>query len=182
MNLINKFTRCFILFLALATQIQAQVKPIDLLSPNGNIKVSISLGDKIYYSITGNNQELLTKNHLAMTLKDGALGENPKLISAKKTKGEEIIKPYISLKFSTVKSNYNDLKMTFKGNFAIEFRAFDDGIAYRFITSKKGDVEVMNEDYSINFPDTYLLHLQQNNGFKSAYAGRQWITEKKQTS
>ncbi len=169
MNLINKFTECFIMFLALATQIQAQVKPIDLLSPNGEIKVSINLSDKIYYSITGNDQELLTKNHLAMILKDGVLGENPKLISAKKTKGEEIIKPYISLKFSTVKSNYNDLKMTFKGNYAVEFRAFDDGIAYRFITGKKGEVEVMNEDFSINFPDNYLLHLQQNNGFKTAY-------------
>jgi len=109
MHLINKFTRCFILFLALATQLYAQGKSIDLMSPNGEIKVSINLSDKIYYSITGNNQELLTKNHLAMTLKDGALGENPKLISAKKTKGEEIIKPYIPLKYSNVKSNYNDL-------------------------------------------------------------------------
>lgn len=169
MNLINKFTGCFILFLGLATQIFAQGKPIDLLSPNGVIKVSISLGDKIYYSITGNNQELLTKNHLAMTLNDGTLGENPKLLSAKKTKAEEIIKPYVPLKFSTVKSSYNDLKMTFKGNYAVEFRAFDDGIAYRFITSKKGDVEVMNEDFAINFPSGYLLHLQLNNGFKSAY-------------
>lgn len=169
MNFINRFTGCFILFLGLSTQLFAQSKSIDLMSPNGEIKVSINLSDKIYYSITDNNQELLTKNHLAMMLKDEALGLNPKLISAKKTKGEETIKPYIPIKYSTVKSNYNDLKMTFKGNYVVEFRAFDDGIAYRFITSKKGDVEVMDEDFSINFPDTYLLHLQLNNGFKSAY-------------
>jgi len=169
MNLINKITGCFILFLGLSTHLQAQGKPMDLMSPDGQIKVSINLSDKIYYSIAGNNQGLLTKNHLALILKDELLGENPKLISAKKTKGEETIKPYIPLKFSTVKSNYNDLTMTFKGNYAIEFRAFDDGIAYRFVTGKKGEVEVMNEDFSINFPDTYLLHLQQNNGFKSAY-------------
>ncbi len=169
MHLINKFTRCFILFLGLSTHLQAQGKPIDLMSPDGQIKVSINLSDKIYYSIAGNNQGLLTKNHLALILKDEVLGENPKLISAKKTKGEEIIKPYIPLKFSTVKSNYNDLIMTFKGNYVVEFRAFNDGIAYRFVTGKKGEVEVMNEDYSINFPATYLLHLQQNNGFKSAY-------------
>lgn len=169
MNLIKKFSVCFILFLELTMRLQAQVKPIDLMSPDGGIKVSINLSDKIYYSISGKGQELLTKNHLAMALNDGTLGENPKLISAKKTKGEEIIKPYISLKFSTVKSNYNDLKMTFKGNYVVEFRAFDDGIAYRFITAKKGDVEVLDEDFSINFPDNYLLHLQQNNGFKTAY-------------
>jgi alpha-glucosidase len=164
MKFINKLAGCFLLFIGVSTQMHAQGKPIDLMSPNGELKVSISLGDKIYYNIAGNSQEILTKNHLALTLKDGVLGENPKLLSVKKTKSEEIIKPYIPLKFSTVKSNYNDLLMTFKGNYAVEFRAFDDCIAYRFITSKKGDAEVMNEDFSINFPDTYLLHLQQNNG------------------
>ncbi len=169
MNLINKLAGCFILFLGLSAGVHAQVTPIDLLSPNGGLKVSISLGDKIYYTITGNSQVLLTKNHLALNLREEALGENPKLISVKKAKSEEIIKPYVPLKFSTVKSSYNNIVMTFKGNYAVEFRAFDDGIAYRFITSKKGEVEVMNEDFSIHFPENYLLHLQQNNGFNTAY-------------
>jgi alpha-glucosidase len=168
MKLTNKFVCCLVLLLVSATQLFAQ-KTIDLTSPNGELKVSINLGDKIYYSVSGNGQDLLTKNHLGLILRDGALGENPKLISAKKTKGEEIIKPYVSLKFSTVKSTYNDLLMTFKGDYSVEFRAFDDGIAYRFITRKKGNVEVMSEDFAINFPSEYLLHLQLNNGFKSAY-------------
>ncbi len=169
MKLINKFFCCLLLFFGLAIQLYAQSRAIDLMSPNGGIKVAITLSDKIYYSISDNGMELLTKNHLALDLSDGILGENPKLVSSKKAKGEEIIKPYIPLKFSTVKSVYNSLLLTFRGNDAVEFRAFDDGIAYRFITSKKGDVEVMGEDFSINFPDNYLLHLQQNNGFKSSY-------------
>jgi len=169
LKLINKLFCCLLLFFGLTIQLYAQSKPIDLTSPNGGIKVAIILGDKIYYSISENGIELLTKNHLALDLSDGILGKNPKLVSSKKAKGEEIIKPYIPLKFSTVKSVYNSLLLTFKGSYAIEFRAFDDGIAYRFITSKKGNLEVMNEDFTINFPDNYLLHLQQNNGFKSAY-------------
>jgi alpha-glucosidase len=169
MNSIQKFSGCILLFMGLSVQLHAQDKSIDLLSPNGGIKVSITLGDRIYYTLSGNGQDLLTKNHLALILKDDTLGKYPKLLSAKKTKGEEVITPYVSLKFSTVKSNYNDLLLTFKGKYAVEFRAFDDGVAYRFITTKKGDVEVMNEDFSINFPNDYLLHLQQNNGFKTAY-------------
>ncbi|SDE03094.1 alpha-glucosidase [Mucilaginibacter pineti] len=168
MNFFNKIAGCLIL-LGISAQINAQTKPIELASPNGELKVSISLSDKIYYSVTGGSQELLTKNHLGLILNDGTLGASPKLVSAKKTKGEEIIKPYVSLKFSTVKSNYNDLLLTFKGNYAVEFRAFDDGIAYRFITNKKGDIEVLNEDFSINFPTGYLLHLQQNDSFKTSY-------------
>ncbi len=165
----NKVFFCLIMLNAPAAHLLAQAKPVNLTSPDGAIKVSITLGDKIYYTIAGNSKDLLTKNHLALRLADGVLGENPKLLSLKKLMVDEVIKPYIALKYSTVRNNYNDLLMTFKGNYAVEFRAFNDGIAYRFITSKKGDVAVMNEDFSINFPDDYLLHLQQNNGFKSAY-------------
>ncbi|MBC7418863.1 MAG: glycoside hydrolase family 97 N-terminal domain-containing protein, partial [Pedobacter sp.] len=113
----------------LSSQLYAQSKPIDLSSPNGEIKVSINLSDKIYYSVAGKKQELLTKNTLSLTLRDEILGKSPKLISSKKTKGADLIKPYVSLKFSTVKNSYNGLVLTFKGNFSVEFRAFDDGIA-----------------------------------------------------
>ncbi|RZJ52977.1 MAG: glycoside hydrolase family 97 protein, partial [Flavobacterium sp.] len=51
----------------------------------------------------------------------------------------------------------------------VEFRAFDEGIAYRFITAKKGEIEVLNEDFSVNFPQDYLLHLQQPEHFKTSY-------------
>lgn len=169
MNLMTKTTACLILLAGLSAQLLAQSKPIDLASPNGEIQVAIRLGEKISYSISGKKEELINQSSLSLTLKDEILGRNPKLISSKKTKGAELIKPYVSLKFASVKNNYNGLILNFKGNFAVEFRAFDDGLAYRFITSKKGDVEILNEEFALNFPDKYLLHVQQNNGFKTAY-------------
>jgi len=169
MNLMTKTTACLILLAGLSGQLLAQSKPIDLASPNGEIQVAIRLGEKISYSISGKKEELINQSSLSLTLKDEILGRNPKLISSKKTKGAELIKPYVSLKFASVKNNYNGLILNFKGNFAVEFRAFDDGLAYRFITSKKGDLEILNEEFALNFPDKYLLHVQQNNGFKTAY-------------
>ncbi len=169
MNLISKVTLCFIMLWGISSRLHAQSKVVELASPNGRIKVSVSIGDKIYYSIAGGGQELLSKNTLSLMLKDGTLGANPKLLSSKKTKGEEVIKPYVSLKFSAVKNNYNGLVLAFKGNFSVEFRAFDDGFAYRFITNRKGDIEILDEQFAVNFPDNYLLHVQQNNGFKTAY-------------
>ncbi|TCD05918.1 glycoside hydrolase family 97 protein [Pedobacter frigidisoli] len=169
MNFFKQIAFCFITLTALSFQLRAQSKPIDLASPDGEIKVSVSFSDKIYYCISGNKEELLSKNSLSLSLKGEILGERPKLISTKKTKGDELIKPYVSLKFSTVKNNYNGLILTFKGDYSVEFRVFDDGAAYRFITAKKGQVEVTNEEFAINFPGNYLLHVQQNNGFKTAY-------------
>ncbi|MFD2874025.1 glycoside hydrolase family 97 protein [Mucilaginibacter ximonensis] len=169
MKLINKLVCCIMLLSATGTAVYAQGKSINLTSPNGEIKVAITLSDKIYYSVSEQGKELLTKDHLALTLNDGTLGANPKLSATKKGKGSEVIKPYFPIKFSTVNSVYNWVLLTFKGDYAVEFRAFDDGFAYRFITSKKGDIEVMNEDFSINFPADYTLNLQQVGGFKTSY-------------
>ena len=144
-------------------------KKFELLSPNGAIKASIALEDKIYYSININNEELASNNHLALILKNETLGLNPKVTGSKTGKVKEEIKPIVPLKFSSVSNNYNYLVLNFKGDYAVEFRAFDDGIAYRFITAKKGEIEVLNEDFSVNFPEDYLLHLQQPGGFKTAY-------------
>lgn len=147
----------------------SQQKKFELLSPNGEIKVSVALEDKIYYSINIQNEELAAKNHLALILKNETLGLNPKVTGSKTGKVKEEIKPVVPLKFSTVSNHYNYLVLNFKGDYAVEFRAFDDGISYRFITSKKGEIEVLNEDFAINFPDNYLLHVQQPGGFKTAY-------------
>lgn len=163
-----KHNLLLLLFLSIAFGISAQ-KKAELQSPNEEIKVSLSISDKIYYTISYNNDVLLEKNHLSLNLGNETLGLNPKLSGQKANKVNEVLTPVVPLKYSSVKNQYNSLLLTFKGDYSVEFRAFDDGIAYRFITNKKGDVEVLGEDFAINFPANYLLHLQQPGGFKTAY-------------
>ena len=143
-------------------------KTLELKSPNGAIKVVVDVTDKIRYSVSYQADALLTNNSLSLQIKNDAVG-SPKLIGSKLSTGSAIIKPYISLKYSTVKSTYNKLLLNFKGNYSVEFRAFDDGIAYRFITRKKGEIEVLGEDVTLNFPNSYDLHVQQPGSFKTAY-------------
>ncbi|WP_029905354.1 glycoside hydrolase family 97 protein [Prevotella sp. 10(H)] len=149
----------FILFLSVPYS-KAQ-ENIVLTSPNGEISTSVKISDKIYYSVSYNGTELMKDNLLQLNLRGLNLGENPKLISEKRKKVNDDMTPVVPLKFSTVKNEYNQLLLVFKGDYSVEFRAFDDGVAYRFITNKKGDIEVMNEEVHFNFPDDYFLHLQQ---------------------
>ena len=153
--------------LCLASLLRAQNK-LELISPNGELKVFLNLSDKIYYSIDYNGDVLLKDNTLQLTLRNQVLGENPKLRRQKRTSVDEQLTPIVPLKCAKVNNRYNQLLLTFK-DYSVEFRAFDDGVAYRFITSQKGDVEVMNEEFAINFPSDYLLHLQQPGSFHTAY-------------
>jgi len=165
-----KSSLSFVLFcLLISMKLVAQKKPIEIYSPDGNLKASITIADKIYYDIIAGKDTLLLKNHLGLLLSNEALGTAPKLLSSKKSTVSEIIQPYVSLKYSTVKSDYNLLQLKFSGDYSIEFRAFNDGIAYRFVTNRKGKIQVMNEEFAIHFPEQYLLHMQQNASFKTAY-------------
>lgn len=154
------------MFLCLVSLLHAQNK-FELVSPNGEIKVSFNLSDKIYYNIDYNGEVLLKDNFLQLILKNQVLGQNPKLRRQKRTSIDEQLTPVVPLKYSKVNNRYNQLLLTFK-DYSVEFRAFDYGIAYRFITSQKGDVEVIGEEFAINFPSDYLLHLQQPGGFKTS--------------
>ncbi len=144
-------------------------KVYDVASPDGNIRVSISLSDKIYYDVFYQDELLLNRCNLQMEVGNQPLGANPKLVKAGRQSVDEAITPVVPFKFSTVANRYNRLLLKFKGDYSVEFRAFNDGFAYRFITNKKGEVEVQNETFRVNFPGNYLLHMQQPGGFKTSY-------------
>jgi alpha-glucosidase len=162
-----KLFACLFLLLG-GYNVHSQKTNFEVVSPNGEIKISVNLSDKIYYSILAGSEELASKNHMGLVLKNETLGLNPKLSNSKTGKINEVIKPVVPLKFSTVTNSYNYLLLNFKGGYSVEFRAFDEGVSYRFITAKKGDIEVINEDFTINLPEDYLLHLQQTGGFKTS--------------
>ncbi|MDR3253329.1 MAG: glycoside hydrolase family 97 N-terminal domain-containing protein, partial [Tannerella sp.] len=172
MNTHVKLTGILSLYLALAWCIpaMAQQKPLELLSPDGTVKVTVTLGEKIYYSVSSNNEVLLQNNELQLQLRNETLGKKPRLSGQKRSSVDEKIKPVVPFKFSTVENRYNQLLLNFSGNYSVEFRAFDDGFAYRFITRKKGKIDVMHEDFNLSFPSDYLLHTQQDD-FSSYYEG-----------
>ena len=152
----RKLLLLFLFICGLVLHAQAQ-KNVELSSPNGEIKVSVRLTDKIYYDVACNDEVLLKDNYLQLKLKDKILGEHPKLSGQKQNKIKETLTPVVPLKFSTINNEYNQLLLNFKGNYSVEFRAFNDGIAYRFITRQKGEIEVLGEDLSLQFPTDYLL-------------------------
>jgi alpha-glucosidase len=167
----------------------ATVIASELRSPNGKVRVDVVITDRIYYSLYQNDQLLLSRCKLGINVDNKLMGINPKVISQKYSKISEEITPTVPMKFSSVRSMCNVLLLTFKNGFSVEFRAFDDGVAYRIVTDLKGDkdgkVKVMNEVVDVNVPDNYLLHLQPAKDFTSNYetnyihkAAKDWATSK----
>lgn len=140
-----------------------------LASPSGNIRISVELTDQIQYDVTQGNQTLMDNCVIGLETANHQLSIHPKLNKVVRQNVNEELTPIVPLKFSTITNRYNQLLLKFKGGYSVEFRAFDDGFAYRFLTDLKGEQEIMNEILRLNFVDDCLLHLQQPDGFKTSY-------------
>ncbi|MGN7989339.1 glycoside hydrolase family 97 protein [Pedobacter sp. 22226] len=159
----------FLFILLLFFTVKLFSAPIELLSPDKRIKVSVNVKDKISYAVTFNGDPLLTNSYLQLNLDQVKLGANAKLIKKSLSTVNSSSNPVVPLKNSTVVNHYNLLKLDFKGDFSVEFRAYNDGIAYRFITNKKDSITVSNEDVHLNFSDNVKTAYLETGSFKTAY-------------
>lgn len=166
MKNLNKI--CISVFLMLFA-ISAQAKTIKLSSPDGNLKVEIEVGEQLYYSVFLKDQPVFTKNRIQLQLRNEILGEKPKLRGTEKDQVSESFSPVVPLKFSEIKNEYHLVRLNFKNDFSVEFRAYNDGFAYRFILNKPGNIEVLDEVVELNMAQPGTAHLQQTGSFKTSY-------------
>ena len=144
-------------------------KSFELKSPSGEVSVTVDIGEQIRYSVYGGGKPLLTDSSLALCLREGTLGDKPHLTGHKASPVYRTFRPVVAFKFEEIRDRCNMLRLDFRGGWAVEFRAYDDGMAYRFVTALRHDIEVLSEKVAIRFPDDYTAVVQQPGGFKTAY-------------
>lgn len=122
-----------------------------LTSPDKNIAVEISLKEKIYYTVSFKGERVMEASPLSITIENAVLGKNPKLSGSKSiTVDDKISTVWGSRK--EIHDYYNQLTLDFEGNFSVEFRAYNTGVAYRFVTRlKEKQVIVKNEEVACRF-------------------------------
>ncbi|MBK7712673.1 MAG: glycoside hydrolase family 97 N-terminal domain-containing protein [Bacteroidales bacterium] len=122
-------------------------------SPDGRTGITVNAGTQITWSATYDGKEIFSASRIAMILEGGKiLGDNEKIASASVNKLQDIIKPVVANKRSEITNSCNIITLYFKSGFSVEFRAYNDGVAYRFETFFKGDITVTNEISELAFP------------------------------
>ncbi len=136
-------------------------------SPDGKIDLSITTGTTVSWSVKHEDSEVITPSAISMTLAGGeVLGKNAVVKSTKKSSADQYFNTPIYKK-DKVHDQYNQLTISFKGNYSVVFRTYDDGVAYRFVTTKKGDITVVNEEANFSFKDDDKAYLPFVNDFRN---------------
>lgn len=132
----------------------------NLESPQKNINIKITIdNDFLKYSVNHDNTVVINDSPISMELNDGkVLGANPIVRSSKTESVNESIKADFYKK-DYVENNYNELTLNFKGYYSIQFRAYDDGIAYRFCTKFPKPITITEENITYNFDEDYTTYI-----------------------
>lgn len=143
-----------LLLLCMCTNVFSQ-STFTLTAPGGKLEVNISVGRTIQYSVSHAGDLILSPSPISMMLDNGMVfGLNCRLSgSSTKTVNQLIETPIYKRK--TIIDKYNELTFNFKDGFKLVFRAYDEGIAYRFISTLKKPFKVKDEQAVFNFPSDY---------------------------
>ncbi|GHU99148.1 retaining alpha-galactosidase [Bacteroidia bacterium] len=139
-----KKTTFILLFCLMVVAAFAQ-KPATLASPDGKNVVTISWADRLSYSIAREGVPVIVQTPISMTLGDGTVWGQRSHLQKQSTKSvRETFAAFAYIK-QHLEDNHNRLLLEFREGFAVEFRAYNDAVAYRFLSTTARELKVRSE-------------------------------------
>ena len=123
-----------------------------VVSPDGHLRATVIVGDDIRYMVSRDENNLIGPSVISMNLSGGIVfGQKDKVRRDIRTSVDETF-PTVAYKKAEVRDCYNQMTLVFK-EFNLVFRAYDEGVAYRFESrlDKKKEYEVVSETAQFNF-------------------------------
>ena len=153
-----------VLILFISSLVHAQKsKSFNITSPDGNIQLKVGAGSKLQWSVTHQSQAIIAPSSISLKLQSGeVLGDNAQITSSKNEKVNNKIAA-LNYKKDTVEDDYTQLTLNCNGDYGVIFRAYNDGVAYRFFTKKKDSIIIQSEEADFNFTDDEYAYIPYSN-------------------
>lgn len=156
MNINKLFIYFAVLFVSACT---VPEESLSLESPDGNLRLELQTEKELSYQVWYSGSELLQPSTLGFTFKnEPALGPSLEVINVQKKNVDSSWVPVLK-RYDTIRNHYNELKIAleekkFPGrSLNLEIRAYNDGIAFRYIFPDESNLTriIMDERTSFNF-------------------------------
>jgi alpha-glucosidase len=155
----------------LGTSASAQrARQYQTLSPDGATQLTVDVGDRITYSVTHRGRALLAASPISITLRGGrTLGVGDRVRSDVRRQVRDSVRPVAPTKSAVVADRFNELRLRF-ADYDLELRAYDEGVAYRWVLALPDSVTVSAEQASfvvagqaeaiIGIDTTFMTHYE----------------------
>ena len=140
----------------------------DLRSPDGRIEVRIRTAGQVRYDLLLKGRAVMENCTLSLDVEHRKMGVEPQVVEAKPSSHDESVKPVVRQKFGSIRDHYNELRLNMEDGYAVVFRAYNEGAAYRFETSLREErAKIYGEAAAFNFSSDFVVYYPQEDGFYS---------------
>lgn len=128
--------------------------PILLKSPDNSLTIEVNTKDSLSWKLIKGNETLLSHAVAGLDIENKSyVGFKEQVKSVDRVSKNDIIYPVVAVKQKVIPDVYNELRINFRSGNAIIFRAYKNGVAYRWVTHFKDSIHVKNEIVDYMFPD-----------------------------
>lgn len=163
----------FLFFLILGFPFTALSQVFEVSSPGGDIRIKVEAGNQVTWSVFKGQETLLLPSPLGMEVSGNRYpGRQSRLRSHYIQAVNEIIEAEVPVKNRFIENHYNELLLNFREGYSLAFRAYDEGVAYRFITAyPENSLEVIAETVAFHFEENHRLFwpVESSPTFQSHY-------------
>jgi alpha-glucosidase len=128
-------------------------------SPDGATQLTVDVGPQVAYSVTHRGKTLLSASPISLTLQGGrVLGAGDRVRSEARRQVRDSVLPLAPTKSEVVRDRYNELRLRF-GGYDLELRAYDEGVAYRWVLALGDSVVIGSEQatFALAGPATAII-------------------------
>lgn len=146
-------------------------KKYEIVSPDGKLKVNVTIDKTINYSVVHEADTMLYSSAISMETDKYIFGKAPGVRRAVRNSVDQIIiSPFY--KRDKIHDHYNELLIQFKEPFNLVFRVYDEGMAYRFVSTGTKPFVVKNEEANFNLGKNrkaYIPYVRKSGSFEEQY-------------
>ena len=131
-------------------------RSISVTSPNGTARIDIAVDAKSVL-VSRNGEEIVAPSPIGLELDGGGLAPL-RLVEVRRVEQDRTI-PLTATKALAARDHYNGAEITFaetsgaQRRLTIEARAYDDGVAFRYLLPEPGPVTLKAEETELRFPN-----------------------------
>lgn len=146
-----------------------QAKEIKTASPDKRLEVCISVDADVSVQAYLDGKPLFEIRDLHLDTDRGTIpGRHPAVRSVKTTAVSRTVRPEIKEKNGEIPEAYTGTTVCFRGS-RLQFRVYNEGFAYRFVTELPGTLTVRNEQARFAFDGAAQLTYQHDDRMHSDY-------------
>ena len=142
-------TLCILL---LGTSLSARKMSYQVSSPDGRVCLEATVDGDLSLTLTAGGEVLLQDSRVALRTDRGVFGSGFRIRKAvRRSIDERFATPVY--KRSAEKDRCNELRLIGKDGYDLVLRAYDDGVAWRFVYNGKEELTVLSETAAFSLPD-----------------------------